>query len=468
MAADEQCRITVVGRRRRADLAVPAVAPIGSYVTTLAEVCGQDGHSALLPAWSLGPAIGSPYAPERSLGELGILDGAVLYLRDVVEDEYSDPVVYDVAERVAEVAERRLHRRWDERTRTTTTLAVGLGWLIAALSALAVRHQVGRAVAAELTVMFGLILPAIGWTAAERSWPIPARLREAVALSAVPLLAVAAWALSSVRQFSSLDGPHGHVTSGGLAAAAPAVGAMIGAILAYASAPGPVTGTVLLTAAVAAMAGTGLAAAKADGITSVTVVAVIAFALLTISPKFAAWIIAFSDKQARARGATDDDDADPVATAMSAAATVLVVWSGCLAIVLGATLVPMAAARSAAPAAAAGCLGLGLLLRAGAARLTTEVIPLLVAGTAGLLTLLLFGPGHLGWPSWVSPTGAIAIAVILIVYGFRCLMRSPNLPSTDRPRWLGAFGSMLGGTGVALALAALGTFGQLVALGHHL
>lgn len=464
---DEQCRITVVGERRRADLAVPAVAPIASYVTTLAQVCEQGSDAVLASAWSLGPAVGAPYAPERSLGELGVLDGSVLYLRDVTEGEFTDPVVYDVAERVAEVAERRLHRRWDARARNAAILTIGLGCLIAALIVLAVRHQVSHAVAGEVSVVFGLMLPAIGWTTGERGWPVPPRLREAVSLSAVPLISLAAWAISA-QGFSRLDGAHGHLTSGGLAVAALVLGALIGAILAYAAAPGPATCTVLLTAAVAAVAGIGLAAARADAIASVTVAAVIAFALLTVAPKVAAWAVAFSDGRARARGETDGGDADPVTAAVSAAATLLIVWSGCLAAGLGVALVPMAASRSAYAAAAAGCLGLGLLLRAGAARLTAEVIPLLVAGAAGLLTLLLVGPGHLGWPSWVSPTGAVAIAAMAIVYGFRRLMRGPDLPPAARPRWLGGFGSMLGGTSAALAIAALGTFGRLVALGHHL
>jgi hypothetical protein len=96
------------------------------------------------------------------------------------------------------------------------------------------------------------------------------------------------------------------------------------------------------------------------------------------------------------------------------------------------------------------------------------VVPLLVAGGAALLTLLVFGPGNLGWPSWVSPVGLVAVAVILIVTGFRRLMRNPDLPAAARPGWLGGFGSMLGGAGVALAIAALGAFGHLVSLGHHL
>lgn len=466
---DEQCRITVVGERRRADLAVPAAAPIASYVTTLARVCGQRGDPALLSAWSLGPAIGAPFAPERSLSELGVLDGSVLYLRDVVEDEFADPVVYDVAERVAEVAERRLHRSWNTRARAVTVLLIGLGWLVAVLTVLGVRHQIGHAVVAELAILSGLMLPVAGWWAsAERGWPVPPRLRQTLALSAVPLLAVAAWTVSAAHQFGSLGGAHGRLTHGGLAAAALVTGALAGALVAYVATPAPATFTVLLTAVIAAVTGIGLAVARANAVAAATVVAVIAFALLTVAPTLAAWIIAFVDRQARSRGETAARDADPVATAVSAAATVLIAWSGFLAAVLAVTLVPMAGSRSPYAAAAAGCLGLGLLLRAGAARLTAEVVPLLVAGAAALLTLLAFGPGNLRWPSWVSPAGLIAIAVIVIGYGLRRLMRGPDLPAVARPRWLGVFGSVLGGGGAALAIAALGTFGHLVSLGHHL
>jgi hypothetical protein len=464
----EQCRITVVGERHRVDLAVPAAAPITSYVTALARACGQGSGDALASAWSLGPVIGAPFPPEQSLSELSVLDGAELYLRNIVEGEYTDPVVYDVAERVAEIVERRLEHRWQGRARTTTVVVAGLGWLVAALAALAARHQVGYTVCAELAALSGVVLPAAAWTAAERDWPVPSWLRQVVAGSAVPLLAVAAWAAFATRPPGGLAGPHGLLTSSGVAIAALTLGALIGAIIACTAAPGPGTTATLLTGGVAAVAGVAIAWTKADSLAAVTVTAVVAFALLTVAPKLVAWIIAFSDKRARGRGQTDDGDADPVATAVSNAAVTLVAWGGCLSIVLAAALVPMAASRLAYPAAAAGCLGLGLLLRAGASRLTAEVIPLLAAGAAALLTLLLFGPAHLGWPSWVSPAGAIVIAMISIITGFRRLLRSPGLPTASRPRWLGGAGSMLGGAGGALAVAALGVFGRLVTLGHHL
>ncbi|MEK8143045.1 hypothetical protein NKH18_15210 [Streptomyces sp. M10(2022)] len=43
--------------------------------------------------------------PEWSLAELGIVDGQVLYLRDVIADEFTEPVVHDVGERVAQVTQ---------------------------------------------------------------------------------------------------------------------------------------------------------------------------------------------------------------------------------------------------------------------------------------------------------------------------------------------------------------------------
>lgn len=466
---DEHCRITVVGERHKADLAVPADAPITAYISTLVRMCGQGRDDVMPPAWSLAAATCAPFAPERTLNELGIVDGAVLYLRNVIEGEYADPVVHDVGERVAEVAQRSLHRRWDARARTGTALAIGLGWLVAALIVLAVRRQVGRVPLGEIAVIAGLALPMVAWTAGERGWPIPSRLREAVALSAVPILALGGWTVAEAPSFTRLDsGPHPTLTAGGLTAAALVLGALVGAVAAYGAAPSVTTCAVLLAAILAGVLGIGLALAEAGLVASAAAVAVLAFALLTVTPVTAGRIVAFCDRRARARGASDEEDDDSVAGAVLAAATLLVVWSGALALVLGAALVFMAASRSPFATAAAACLGLGLLVRAGAARLTAEVVPLLLAGGAGLATLLLIGPGHLGWPDWIAPTGALVIGAGLVGYGLRRLMRRPDLPAAARPRWMSGFGSILGGTGAALAVAAFGVFGRMVELGHHI
>ncbi|MEV5755019.1 EsaB/YukD family protein [Actinoallomurus sp. NPDC052308] len=60
---DEHCRITVVGERRQVDLAVPADAPITSYVNTLAELCARPETDVMPAAWSSVLPTGEPYAP---------------------------------------------------------------------------------------------------------------------------------------------------------------------------------------------------------------------------------------------------------------------------------------------------------------------------------------------------------------------------------------------------------------------
>jgi type VII secretion integral membrane protein EccD len=140
---DTHCRITVVGSRHQVDLAVPATAPITTYVDDLARMCGQQQVDPLPSAWSLAAAAQPPFAPERSLAELGVVDGQVLHLCDIVADEYADPVVYDVGERVAELAESHLQRRWSARTRTITAMAAGICLFVATLVVLATGAWIG-------------------------------------------------------------------------------------------------------------------------------------------------------------------------------------------------------------------------------------------------------------------------------------------------------------------------------------
>ncbi|MCO6000263.1 EsaB/YukD family protein [Actinoallomurus sp. WRP9H-5] len=82
-----------MGERCQVDLAVPADAPITSYVNTPAELCARPEADVMPAAWSLALPTGEPYAPERSLNQLGIVDGQVLYLRDVTAHEFEKPVV---------------------------------------------------------------------------------------------------------------------------------------------------------------------------------------------------------------------------------------------------------------------------------------------------------------------------------------------------------------------------------------
>ncbi len=71
--------ITVVGPRRRVNLAVPAEPPLGELMVTLVEKCGEqadaDGRS-----WQVSHSTMGRLPLGRSLRDCGVLDGSILYL----------------------------------------------------------------------------------------------------------------------------------------------------------------------------------------------------------------------------------------------------------------------------------------------------------------------------------------------------------------------------------------------------
>jgi hypothetical protein len=287
-----------------------------------------------------------------------------------------------------------------------------------------------------------------------------------MALCAVPALALGAWSAALGHGTEQL-GVAGLMTRTGLAVAGLAVGALLGAFLAAVAAPAVTTSATLFTAVVAVVLGVGLASLGASGVQAASVVAVVVFALLTVVPSAVSGTVAFTWRRVRMRVQEEPRD-DEVADAVRAATVLLATWSGALSVVLGGSLVVMAASTSPYANLSAGLLGLAVLLRAGAARLVAEVVPLLLAGTAGLFTLLTTGPERFGSAGWVGPVCSALTAAVLLVYGFRRMMRRPDLPAMERPRWLTGFGSVLAGGTVPLAVATFGAFGSIVGLGHHI
>lgn len=464
---DKKCRITVVGGERKVDLAVSAGAPIATYVDTLAKLCERDEPQLMPPAWTLGAATGGPFAPEWSLSELGIADGEVLYLRDVIADEYAEPVVHDVEERVSEVTDGMLNRRWDVGARTVTVMVFGMVWFVAALVALAIRAQVDAGVLGALALTAGLVLPTLAWVAAERGWPVPAPLCSAVALCAVPVQSLAIRALVEAYGGGGPAGWHGSTTGTGLTVAALVTGAFLGALLALAAVPGTLTCAVALALGIAAALGLGLGLLRADAAQYAAVVAVVAFVLLTIAPRTVTSTVAFASRRVGMRTPLPSQE-DTVKSAVRAATLLLMFWSGGLCAVLAVALPTMAASGSVSAVAEAGLLALALLIRAGGVRLVAEVVPLALAGSVGLFALLLTVPPRIGEADWAAPTYVLLVPIALLAYGFRRLMRSPELPSMERPRWLTGLGSLPGGLAVVFAVATFGVLSSLVHFGHRL
>ncbi|GAA1274288.1 hypothetical protein GCM10009665_72280 [Kitasatospora nipponensis] len=467
--ADEYCRITVVGERRQVDLAVPAGAPITDYVDDLARLCALEENELMPPAWSLATALTGPFAPERSLTELGVADGQVLYLRDLLAGELEEPVVLDVAEQVAQATGQWLDRPWDATARAATVLSGGLLWLAAALLAPAVLRPVGLPGLGALAAGTGLLLPLLAWIAAERRWPVPAPLRLLTALSAVPALAVACWALVTARWAHQLTaGAHPALSPAALATACVAGGALAGAFLAYAAASGVSTLTVLAAALLSALAAGSLVALHADPAQCAAVIAIVAFLLLSAAPATAGRIVATAFRRhGPADPATDPEEGEQLRAAVRTAMVLLAAWGGGLALLLGAAIVLLGASHTVYGCATAGCLGVALLLRAGSAKVVVEVVPGALAGAGGLFALLLTGPPQLGWPGWTVPALLTAVAAALLGYGLRRLLRR-DLRALRRPAWLGTAGAVLGALSIPLMLAGFGVFGRLMGLGRHL
>jgi type VII secretion integral membrane protein EccD len=449
---DDHCRITVVGERRQVDLAVPAGAPITSYISSVTRMCDQEDGPDVLPAvWTLATPAGGAIAPEWSLREVGIADGEILYLRDIAADEFTDPVVHDVGEKVTEVAEGFLDHAWSARRRTVTIMAIGLCWLVAALVALTVRSGNAPGGLVDVSLTLGVALPGLAWVAAERDWPVPPALGTGLALCAVPSLALAA---SMV--FSS-DG----------AAAAVACGALVGSLLAFAAAPGVLTGAVVLAAAVGAVIGLIVGTASAGLTQGAALAAAFVFALLTVVPATVTRLVAFAQRRIDARRPAEEND-EALASTVRSANYLLVGWNGTLCSVLSAALVVLCVSPSKAANSEACCVAVALLMRSGSARLAAEVVPVVAAGAAGLFTLTLTAPSHLGWPASASAFLACTAGTGLVVHAFRRLIRRPELPALPRPAWFTGFGSVLGGVAFAMAIGTFGVYGRLVELGQHL
>jgi type VII secretion integral membrane protein EccD len=446
--ADDRCLVTVVGERKRVDLAIPARSPIAEYAPRLAGLCGQDDDDALPGAWSLGLAGHRTLPLATSLAEAGVADGQTLYLRDLGEGEADEPIVLDLDELVTDAAERGGGPPWDARARALTTLLAGLLWLVAA-SAVLSRVAGVSPLTGPLAAGVGLTLPLVALTMRRRgSRTGPAAVLTA--LGAVPCLAVAGWLLP------------GSAPSGGATMAA-AVGANLGALAALAAVPGLATVAVELGAVIAAALAGLLLGIHAHPAQGAAVVAVVCYGLLTLAPWAAGQLAAVAPFRSR----RTRNEVEVVPSAVRSARALLVGWTAATSAILAIALVVLAGSGTSAGLALSACLAVAVLLRAGTARLAIEVVPAVAAGAAGLFAVFLHPPAWLAIPADAAPLPLFAAGTALLAAGLLALQR-PARPDSPRPRWLGLLSTGCAMAGVPLMLAVLGAFQHLVSLGQHL
>ncbi|MDH2393571.1 type VII secretion integral membrane protein EccD [Streptomyces sp. HNM0663] len=445
---DELCRITVVGARRRVDLAVPARAAIAEYAPSLVRLTGQEQKDETFPAvWSLALPGARPLSPGASLTESGVADGATLYLRDVAAGEFDEPLITDLDELVGEANEEGL--RWDTRHRALTLLFLGLGGTAGALG-----WFVGLAVdgprfplvgPAALLAGFGVAL--LAWHATRRAWPLALPTRLGVALSAVPLLAV-----GTVLLPTAMDTTPRTV----IAASA---GALAGALAARLAVNHVVTLTALVVTAVLLPTAGLLSGFGASSAESAAVVAVLAMGSLSVAPTVSGRLVALS--------APPEEDAatgEAIPALVRRGRRVLAGLTQLLSAVLIAALTLLATSDDAYGLVLAVSVSGVLLLRAGQLKITAAVLPVVVAGTTGLLAVAISTPGKLGAPDWAGPLAGLLAGPVMLAAGLiRAFPEGESIG--ERPAWISGLSSTLALAAVPLAVGVFGVFGKLMEMG---
>lgn len=453
--ADERCRITVVGERAQVDLAVPARAPIAEYVPMLAELCGQGQVDAMPSAWSLALAGGAPFEPHSSLEAAGVVDGATLYLRDVLDGEFTGPVVADILEQVAELDEDPT--TWNARARAYTMLGIGVLLLLAAAGAGAgagVLDVIGGGGGATAVGAFlfatGLVIALLAWNAGRRSWPIPTVLRLALAITACPLLAGAVLTLPLPDLATRL--------------VAAAVAATIGAFAAYLAAPSVTTLVLQVMCGLGLLLTLSAVLLRADAVQAAAIVAVVLFAILGVLPSAAAQVATLSPGPAQM---------NDVALTVRRIQRVLVFLNGVCCLVIACCLVVLSTSSDWFALGLALCLSAALLCRAGSSRLTAVVAAVLLSGMTGLVALVLRAPGRLTaahLPGWTGGAALLFAGIVVVWAGLALCFRSSlqQVDLDERWRWPGPLAGFLGTLSVPLAAGVFGVFNALLTAGGRM
>ncbi len=449
--ADAQCRVTVVGAGKRADVALPASAAIGEYIDSLAQLCGQMTEDTFPAAWSLEPPGGRPLPPTTSLAAAGITDGQLLYLCDVTAGEYDEPLVLEADEFVAGAAGRISGPRWDKRARAAATVVTGALWLAAAAVGWLRTGPWHGAVAGPLALAAGAVLVVLAWAARSGRMGIATPVRLVLALGAVPCLAVCGW-------FTGASAGGGHVTAGvtGLC-----VGGVVGALAGLAAMPGIATLGAAVIVVTAGTTGGLLSALGATADQSATVVALLGFGLLVLAPELAGRICQLWSLLAR-----EDDMAPAVVRAYR-----LMIAGDCVASL--ALAVALAVAGLTASPYAAGftaCLSCAVLLRAGSYRFLAGAVPPILAGATGLYVITLAAPRTVGAPAWLPPVAGLALGVAAVAAGAGMGFHRVALGDKAQEQWP-AWARLASVTcaiaALPLAAGMFGLFGTMMSMGRH-
>lgn len=456
----EQSRITVVGTRRRVDVAVPSWTPIGEYATRLATICGQEQSDVMPPVWSLAAAAAVPFSVDTSLADVGVVDGQVLYLKDTAREPADAPVVAEVDEVVAEQTQRLRARKMHG---GPATIAVGLLWLIAA-AVVSGWRAAGGAGASIALIVAGLLLIGAAWSLAQqRDDVVPYALRLCVAVTAVPVVAAGGVLAGRI------------LTAGGYPWESALIGANLAGLLAFAALPEAALFAVQIELFLALATAVLIRGFAADRTGAAAVTAVVAMAVLAIARRLAAFVASWSRRRQQARRTSP---VDMTVELVGHSRQVLVVVLAGPAVALAVALPMLAAARSSFALSLTAAVCLVLLVRAWHAAFTSEVVATGAAATIGCFGLALAVTRTLGLaPAGIGSFLVIAGVFVVGIGAALCVLtppvgsdppRGPGRPAPTRRSTMDVFATVATMAMTPLAMGVFGVFGKLITMGRTL
>ena len=447
---DAYCRVTVVGGRKRADLALPARAPVYEYASQLAALVELPEDGLLPPAWSLAPVGRRALPLESSLAAAGIVDGEVLHLRDLLAGEADEAVVFDLDEEVTEAAARFGTQPWNRANRAVALMGVAAGWLLAVGVLLTAALPRSQALLPGL-LLLGCAVTAggIAFVARRAAWPVPVALRVLTALVAVPDAAFAA---------ARLAGPN---ATGSALALDAAIGAAVATLTVLLAVPGIMStalcfGGVLVVAVTAVLGDLGASLQQVSAF-----VAAAGLGIGSLVPWAVDRFVAYSMDERRLGEADSDTIARLVLTAQRLQTTVNwivgALLAGCVTVLAG--------SGEDYALGLAGAVSLALILRADGYQLCADALPAVLVGSAGLLALAFELPGVLGAGRSTGPVVVTAVGLLLMAAVVWKAARGDRTEPA-RPGWHAVAESLLSTIAVPLAVGVFGVYTHLVSMGH--
>ncbi|KUO09346.1 type VII secretion integral membrane protein EccD [Streptomyces sp. DSM 15324] len=400
------CRITVVGRDRRADLAVPVTATMTALLPVLLRhlAASPDQEGAHWVLQRLGEA---PLDPEGTPETLRLRHGDVLHLRPA-EDPVPEPDFDDVPDGVAQTLASRPGRWLPEHTRR---LLLGLACLALTAYAGAVTSA-GPGAAGALGCAATALLLAVGATVAGRGAAADRDVAVAAGLGSLVFAVLTGPAVSAAPHTTGALGLLSPDRDGVMAGAA-AAAVVTGLLLVAARLPVALFGT-LLALALGAEAGAVLCAVLGwNAAEAATTLAVAAFALGPVAQRVALRLARLRVPHLPHNAAELGQDIDPepggrLAHRVRSADDILTVFTTATA-VLGAVACVLLVRQSGWLSWTLPCvLGAGLLLRARGMNGVRQRTALAVCGALGPCLALLTAA------SAGDPPARAACAVVLL------------------------------------------------------